>query len=188
MPETIRVANWREKTATARRLTLLKRWKMLSSFSASRFSETSRTIRPRWRSCSETAVFDEASISPRAGTPARSTARKAKVLMPPRPRSSRGHRDLGNAGADQQSLQLLRDRGALLGQRARDLARPDELGQVGVHGLHPHRPRGLERRVDLVRLALADQVADGGRRHQDLTADDPGRPVGRRQELLGDDP
>ena len=53
----------------SRMLTLLKRWKTLSSFSASRFSETSRTIRPRWRSCSETCAFDSASTSPRDGTP-----------------------------------------------------------------------------------------------------------------------
>ena len=54
MPDAIRVANWRENTERLRMLTLLKRWKMLSSFSASRRSETSRTISPRWRSCSET--------------------------------------------------------------------------------------------------------------------------------------
>ena len=53
----------------------------VSSFIASRFSEMSRTIRPRWRSCSETTAFEEASISPRAGTPARSTARNANALI-----------------------------------------------------------------------------------------------------------
>ena len=46
MPEAISVANWREKTERFRMLTLLKRWKMLSSFNASRDSEMSRTIRP----------------------------------------------------------------------------------------------------------------------------------------------
>src|SRR5947207_9545344 len=98
---------------------------MLSSFIASRFSEMSRTIRPRWRSCSETAAFEEASISPRAGTPARSTARNAYALIPRRLPSLRGgRRDRGHGGAAEQPLQLLRDRGALLSQGARDLAPP----------------------------------------------------------------
>ena len=81
MPDAIRVANWREKTASARMLTLLKRWKIDSSLNASRFSETSRTISPRWRSCSVTCAFDVASSSPREGTPARSTALNANVLI-----------------------------------------------------------------------------------------------------------
>src|SRR6266550_4406683 len=98
MPEAIRVANWREKMARARRLTLLNRWKMLSSFIASRFSETT--------------AFEEASISPRAGTPARSTARKANALIArPSGSSDRGHRDRGYDGAAEQPFQLLWDRG-----------------------------------------------------------------------------
>ena len=39
-----------------------------------------------------------------------------------------------------------------------------------------------------MRLSLADQVPDRGRRHQDLAGGDPRRPIGGRQELLGDDP
>ena len=77
MPEAIRVAYWREKIASGRIFTLLKRWKTDSSFIASRFSETSSTISPRWRSCSVTWAFDVASTSPREGTPARSTALNA---------------------------------------------------------------------------------------------------------------
>src|SRR5438874_9350852 len=145
MPEAVRVANWREKMARARRLTLLNRWKLLSSFIASRFSEMSRTIRPRWRSCSETTAFEEASISPRAGTPARSTARKANALIArPSGSSDRGHRDWGYGGAAEQPFQLLWDRGPLLGQGARDLASPHQLGEVGVHGLHAERTRCLQ--------------------------------------------
>src|SRR5436190_9052698 len=189
MPDAMRVANWRENTASARRLTLLKRWKMLSSFIASRFSEMSRTISPRWRSCSETTAFEEASISPRAGTPARSTARNAYALIPRQPPSLRGgRRNRGHRGPGEEALQLLRDRGALLGQRARDLAPPHQLGEMGVHGLHPECTRRLKRRVDLVGLALADQVPDRGRRHQHLGGRYPGRSVRRRKELLGDDP
>ena len=87
----------------------------------------------------------------------------------------------------QQAPQLLRRGRALLGQGARDLALAHEGGQRGVHRLHAHAAARLERRVDLVRLALADQVAHGGRGHQDLGGDDPARPVGRGQQLLGHD-
>ena len=48
-----------------------------SIFIASRFSETSRTISPRWRSCSVTWPFEPASSSPFEGVPARSIARNA---------------------------------------------------------------------------------------------------------------
>jgi hypothetical protein len=44
------------------------------------FSLTSRTIRPRWRSCSVTCAYDSASSSPAVAAPATSIARKAKVL------------------------------------------------------------------------------------------------------------
>ncbi len=66
---------------------------------ASRFSETSRTISPFWRSCSVTAVFDSASTSPREGVPATSIAdpprsgpRSASGSMPMRRTSSSGRR------------------------------------------------------------------------------------------------
>src|SRR5581483_4400064 len=173
MPAAIRVANWREKIASARRFTLLKRWKRLSSLNASRFSAMSRTISPRWRSCSLTTFFEDASISPRAGTPARSTARNANVAM-----ALGGGRDGRHLGAAEQALQLLGDRRALLGQRARDLAHPHELRQVGVHSLHPDRARGLDRGVDLVGLALADQVPHRGRGDQHLAGDDAAGAVG----------
>ena len=81
MPEAISVANWREKTASSRIAMLLKRSMKLSSLNASVSSVTSRTIRPRWRSCSVTCALLSASTSPREGTPATSTARKAKVLI-----------------------------------------------------------------------------------------------------------
>ncbi len=81
MPDEISVAYWREKIASGRALTLLKRWNTDSSLNASRFSETSRTISPRWRSCSVTAAFEDASTSPRDGTPARSTALNPNIAM-----------------------------------------------------------------------------------------------------------
>ena len=69
MPDEIRVANWREKIASGRAFTFLKRWKTDSSLNASRVSETSRTISPRWRSCSVTAALEVASTSPRKAPP-----------------------------------------------------------------------------------------------------------------------
>ena len=91
-------------------------------------------------------------------------------------------------GAAQQSFQLLGDRGALFGQLAGDLAGPHQPDEVGVHGLHPDRAGGLQGGVDLVGLALADQVSDRGSRDQDLGRDDAAGAVGGGQQLLGDDP
>ena len=80
MPEATRVANWREKTASSRMSTLCQRLKTSSILNGSLFSVTSRTIRPRWRSCSVTWAFDSASSSPAEATPATSMARKANVV------------------------------------------------------------------------------------------------------------
>src|SRR5919106_3734164 len=157
MPDAIRVANWREKTASGRIFTFLKRWNSDSSFTASRFSATSRTISPRWRSCSVTCAFELASTSPRDGTPARSTALNAKLATVSPLRLGRRHRRLGGPWpAAEEALQLLGDRGALLRHRRADLAHAHELREVRVHRLHPDRARGLKRGVDLVRLPLAD--------------------------------
>src|SRR3712207_8735513 len=49
------------------------------------------------------------------------------------------------------------------------------------------RRPGLHRREDLVGLALADQLPDGGRRDHDLAGRDARRAVGGGQELLRDD-
>ena len=80
IPEAIRVANWREKTASSRMSTLCQRLKKSSILNGSDFSLTSRTIRPRWRSCSVTEALDSASSSPAEVVPARSMARKANVV------------------------------------------------------------------------------------------------------------
>ena len=188
----------REDRRALRMLTLLKRWKTLSSFSASRFSETSRTISPRWRSCSETWALRRRPRARRAtGRPARSTARKAKVLTARpashhRRRSARRRgglrvRDGGAWSVDEEAcvapvapLAPPSSRFSSSGTEARCsaserviVAHPHELGEVGVHRLHPHRAGGLQRRVDLVGLALADQVADRRGRHQHLAARRP---------------
>ena len=82
IPEATRVANWREKTASSRMSTLFQRLKRSSIANGAFFSLTSRTIRPRWRSCSVTWALDSASTSPAEAAPATSIARKAKVLAP----------------------------------------------------------------------------------------------------------
>src|SRR4051794_38040934 len=187
MPDAISVANWREKIASARRFTLLKRWKMRSSWSASRFSLMSRTISPRSRSCSETMDLEVASISPRAGTPARSTALKANVLIGSASRPLRRRRHHAHARTEQ-PLELLGYRGALLGEGSIDPAAANQLCEVRVHRLHSHRSGGLQGRIDLVRLSLADEVPDRRSRHHDLAGNDARGAIGRGQQLLGDDP
>ena len=69
----------------------------------------------------------------------------------------------------------------------RDLARLHEVRERLVHRLHAEPAAGLHDRVDLVDLALADQVADRGRGDQDLDRDAPAAPVGRLEQLLGHD-
>src|SRR5262249_26097306 len=189
IPESIRVANCREKIAMSRALIPRKRSKSCSTRNAWFFSETSRTINPRSRSCSVTWPFDSASTSPRDGIPATSTALKAKVATSASVRQRRGGSGIGLGLPDgsEQTPELLRHRRALLGELAGDPARADQLCQMRVHGLHPERAGRLDRRVDLVRLALADQVPDGRRGHEHFAGDDATTPVCGRQQLLGDD-
>ena len=63
-------------------------------------------------------------------------------------------------------------------------ARLDVLGERHVHRLHPVATTRLHRRVDLVGLALADQVADGGGAHEHLDRGDASEPVRGGDELL----
>ncbi len=80
IPEATRVANWREKTASSRMSTPFQRRKTSSIVNGLLFSLTSRTISPRWRSCSVTCAFDSASTSPAVAAPPTSIARKANVV------------------------------------------------------------------------------------------------------------
>jgi hypothetical protein len=80
-----------------------------------------------------------------------------------------------------------RRRGTLLGEALGDLAGADEAGQGGVHRLHAEARPGLHGRGDLVRLALADEVAHGRRGHEHLAGHDAARAIGRGQQLLGHD-
>ena len=80
IPEAIRVANWREKIASSRMSTPCQRLRKSSMLIGFDFSLTSRTISPRWRSCSVTAALESASTSPAEVEPARSIARNSKVV------------------------------------------------------------------------------------------------------------
>ncbi len=91
------------------------------------------------------------------------------------------------AGAAEQAAQLLGHRGPLFGERTGDPAGADQANEVGVHRLHADRAGSLDRRVDLVGLRLADQIADRRIGDQDLAGDDASLAVGGRQQLLGDD-
>ncbi len=82
IPEAIRVANWREKIASSRMSTPCHFLKMSSIFNGLDFSLTSRTIRPRWRSCSVTEALDSATSSPAEAVPAMSIARNSNVVAP----------------------------------------------------------------------------------------------------------
>ncbi len=59
-----------------------------------------------------------------------------------------------------------------------------EIGQGGVHGDHAVLRAGLHDRVDLVRLALADEVAHRRCRDEQLAGHDAAAPVPGRQQLL----
>ncbi len=91
-------------------------------------------------------------------------------------------------GAAEQPAQLLGGRGAGFGELLADLALADELRERGVHRLHARGGAGLQHRVDLVCLALSDQVADRGRRDEHLARHDATGAVGVGQQLLGHDP
>ena len=82
MPDATRVANCREKTASSRMSTAFQRLKTSSTLNGLLFSLTSRTIRPRWRSCSVTWALDSASTSPAEAAPPTSIALKVNVVAP----------------------------------------------------------------------------------------------------------
>ena len=71
--------------------------------------------------------------------------------------------------------------------RLRDRAAQDELAEGLLHRLHAAARARLHDRVDLLELALPDQVADGVVGDQDLGRRDAPRPVGGRKQGLGDD-
>src|SRR5215211_3753978 len=160
MPELTIVESWRVPITRSSGLTRRKRSRRSPAL-AGTCSSMSTTIRPLPRSWCATVCLSSASISPLVEAPARSSALNAKVLTSGHPHGSH------------EPPQLLRRGGAGLGQLAADHALAHQLGERGVHGLHAVRAAGLQCRVDLVGLALPDQVAHRGRRYQDLGGDAP---------------
>src|SRR4051794_37238765 len=148
MPDEIIVESWRVATVSSWALTFLKRPRR-SPTSVGFCSSMSRTIRPLARSCAATDCLSSASTSPRVAAPERSRALKAKVDIA-----------LGHPDGAHQPVELLGARGASLGELAGDLLPADEVDEGGIHRLHAVRATGLERRVDLMRLPFADQVAN----------------------------
>src|SRR5271157_4973451 len=179
IPEEIIVESWREKTASSAGLTRFRKDSSISREVC--LSVTSRTISPRDFSWSATACLDSASTSPPALVPARSTALKTYVLIL-QALCSRERR-----GAEQPP-ELLRRRRAGFGELAGDLALAHERGQRGIHRLHARRRAGLQHRVDLVCLALADQVAHGRIGHEHLAGHHAAGAVRGGKQLLGHDP
>src|SRR5664279_2852023 len=80
------------------------------------------------------------------------------------------------------------DRVALLESRlVGDPAALDELGKVLVHRVHAVPGASLKRRVDLVRLTLADQVPDRGGGDEHFGGDGATTTVGGLAQCLADD-
>src|ERR1700732_5389069 len=121
IPETIIVANCREKVASSAALTLLV--KPSSMLREECLSAMSRTISPRCLSWSETACLESASTSPRALPPVRPIALKTYVLMP----GLRGRQ----RARPQQAPELIRRRGACFSELLGDLFPAHERGQSG---------------------------------------------------------
>src|SRR5215207_147831 len=180
MPDEIIVDSCRVATVSSWALTRLNRARMSPTSPELFFSTMSTTIRPLARSCEATCCLFSASTSPRVETPDRSSALNVKVVSSAAIVLRHPHRA-------HQATELLGRAGPGLGQLAGDLLATDEVGERRVHRLHAVGAAGLERRVDLVGLALADQVAHGRRRDEHLAGAHPALPVGGRQQLLGDD-
>ena len=85
-----------------------------------------------------------------------------------------------------QPLELLGVVAALEGELLGDAAGLHVLGQRHVHRLHAVASARLHRRVDLVHLAFADQVADRRRGHEHLARDRATLTIGGRDQLLRD--
>src|SRR6188508_2424796 len=167
MPEFTIVASWRVAMTSSSALTRLKR-AMMSPALAGTSSSMSTTIRPFERSCAATACLSPASISPLVEIPARSSALNVKLAMV-----------LGRLHDAHQATELVGGTRARLGELAGDLVLTHQLDEGRVHRLHAVLPARLQRRVDLVRLALADQVANRGGGHEHLGGDRAALAVGR---------
>src|SRR6516165_12785459 len=105
------------------------------------------------------------------------------MAAPPGGQAARG----ASSGGVAEFLELALVDGLLEGLFAGDLLRVEELLDRRVHGAHAESTARLHGVLELIELALADEV--GGRRgvHQDLERHDAARLVGPLQQLLRND-
>src|SRR6266513_1119318 len=196
-PASIMTENWRVKMAMSCGGTLPPNFGKASSFP---FSLTAVTTICWRRSVAMTASFVSATSTP-AVSPARLLPFHSNVgivgslplRVPARSRRAdrRAHSlRLQRAGAaGDHLLQLVGVRRARQRHLQRNLFLEVERGQRLVEGLHPVlRLSGLHHRVDLVDLVLADEIADGRVRHEDLHGHHAAVAVGLRQQRLAEDP
>src|SRR5690348_8073409 len=122
-----------------------------------------------------TAAWESASSVPETSLPALSRTEYSNVVVAITQRLS---------GPAAEAVEVLDVVALLQAHVVRDLAGLDEIGKVLVHRVHAVAGTGLQRAVDLVRLALTDEVADRGRGREDLGRDDATVPArGLRQRL-----
>ena len=181
MPDEIIVASWRDRTVSSDGLTRLGPSR-ISIFRPDFFSSSAMTLRPRPLSSEVTACLSAPSISPFCGMPDEVDGLEGE----------RRHQAALAISALPAGISISLRSSSGLDERVsaivlRDPARADEAGERGVHRLHAVRRARLDERVDLVRLALADEVADARRRDQHLGGDAAAAAVGGRDQRLGDD-
>src|SRR3954452_10466915 len=110
-----------------------------------------------------TAAWESASRVPETSLPALSRTEYSNVVVAISQRLS---------GPAAEPIEVLDVVALLEAGLVGDLVCLDEVGQMLVHRVHPVLGTGLERGVDLVRLAFADQVADRRSGDQHLGGDD----------------
>src|SRR5262245_39789238 len=212
-PASIITENWRVKTARFLALTLRpSRPTDLGAAAASAFAFAGviRVTMMRSRLSAATAAsIVSAMRSPVTVSPPRVRPEYANVAisvlyfpcwpsqcvvrLPPRARPRQRCAPQAGAGHDADAavdhfLQLVPVRGGAEGGLERDQPLVKQARQRLVAGLHAELLLpGLHHAVDLVDLVVANQIADRGRRHEDLERHDAPLPVAARQQRLTDD-
>src|SRR5690606_31713537 len=120
------------------------------------------------------------------GSPESRTRRSWPWLSPPvLDRAARGRGALSDARpAAREPVELLHMVALLEARLIGDAADAREVRKVLVHRVHAVLRAGLHRRIDLVRLALANEVANRRCRDHDLRGDGAAGPVGAAAQRL----
>src|SRR3954447_24764126 len=124
-----------------------------------------------------TAAWESASSVPETSLPALSRTEDSNVVVAITQRLS---------GPAAKPIEVLDVVALLHAGLVGDLVCLDEVGQVLVHRVHSVLRARLKCGVDLVRLALTDEVADRGRGYENLGGDDPTGAIGRLGQRLAD--